>query len=117
MGKERIREALAHEATLKPEDECVARWTNCGSYHEGRVKVVRVNEKSVLVELMENAPTRLDPKHGYPKGHRLSIPRFLDIQRWSENNRLMPLQEGHYDEPEITTQRGISPVILHGAER
>lgn len=119
MGVERIREALAHESTLKPGDECVARWTNSYSAHQGRVKVVRVNEKSVQVELLENVPTRLDPKHGYPKGHKLSIPRFLDMRRWSEHNRLFPLQEDHYDEPQedVTTQKGISPVVLHGAER
>jgi len=83
MGANRVRKTLDFENTLKQGDECVARWTNSGYCHEGRVRVVRVNEKSIRVEL-------LNPQHGYPKGQELVLPRFWDFRRWSENNRLVP---------------------------
>jgi len=31
-------------------------------------------------------------------GHKLNIPNFLNIDRWTWNNRLAPLQVDHYQE-------------------
>lgn len=90
MGANRVRETLDFENTLKQGDECIARWTNSGYCHKGTVRVLRVNEKSIRVELLEEVRTPLDPKHGYPKGQELVLPRFWDFRRWSENNRLVP---------------------------
>jgi len=82
-GMEETRAVMQFEDALKAGDEVEARWTNSYSAYRARARVVRVNRKSVRVELLV-APD------GYRVGQAFSVPRFVELG-WSVNNRVAPL--------------------------
>lgn len=75
-----LREEFAFERSLKPGDEVLARWTSSGGGYRGRSRVVKINEKSFRVELLEQVS-------GYPLGHLLTIPKFMGTG-WGQSNRV-----------------------------
>ena len=91
MSADEVKEQLEFERNIKVRDKCSAHWTNCGNYYETQVEIEAINAKSFRVRI-----TRATD--GYPVGHKLNIPNFLNIDRWTWNNRLAPLQVDHYQE-------------------
>lgn len=81
-GMEETRAVVQFEDALKAGDEVEARWTNSYSAFRARARVVRVNRKSVRIELLA-APD------GYRVGQAFSVPRFVELG-WSANNRVAP---------------------------
>jgi len=91
MSAEDVKEQLEFEREVKPGDRCLSHWTNCGHYYQTEVEVVAVNAKSFRVMIAE----AID---GYPVSWKINIPNFLNIDRWTWNNRLAPLQVNPYQE-------------------
>lgn len=84
MKAEEFRQVINFENSLRVGDTAVAYWTNCGNWCSGKVEIVAINRKSFRVRLVEDV-------EGYPAGQRLNIPRLMQIERWSVNNRLAPI--------------------------
>lgn len=82
-----IKGHLDWERGLNPGDVVEARWTNCHSYYVAKAEVVRVNQKSMRVKLVDGIEDR------YPAGHELSIATFMSMDRWSINNGAFPHEE------------------------
>lgn len=81
MGESDIRNVIELENNVKVGDTYLANWTNSGYLYSAIVEVVTINPKSFGVKLVQ----AID---GYPVGHHLNIPRFMNQNRWSWNNRL-----------------------------
>jgi hypothetical protein len=64
-----------------------ARWTNSFHYYSGRAEVMRVNQASARVRLLEAVG-----KGSYPLGHVLVLPLPFQsgLDRWSHNNGVFP---------------------------
>ena len=86
MSADEVKEQLEFERSLKVGDRCKAYWTNCGSYYGTEVEVVAINQKSFRVRITK-------PATDYPAGQNLNIPNFLNVDRWTWNNRLAPITE------------------------
>ena len=84
MSADEVKEQLEFERSLKVGDKCRAHWTNCGYYYGAEVEVEAINAKSFRVRITKATD-------GYPVGHKLNIPNFLNMNRWTWNNRLAPL--------------------------
>jgi len=91
MSAEDVKRQIQFEREVEVGDKCLAHWTNCGNYYETQVEVEAVNAKNFRVRITKATD-------GYPVGHKLNIPNFLNIDRWTWNNRLAPLQVDHYQE-------------------
>ena len=83
MSAEDVKMQLHLERIIKVGNKCMARWTNCGHYYEAEVEIEAINAKSFRARI-----TRATD--GYPVGHKLNIPNFLNVGRWTWNNRLDP---------------------------
>lgn len=70
---------------LKIGDKVTALWTNCNKFWKGKAVVTKVNDKSVLVVLMEDIAGHMG---GYKAGHELKIPR-KNTTGYSKNNRIV----------------------------
>lgn len=53
MNANEFRKQLHLEQNLKLGDPVILCWTNLGHYYAARAQVVRINQKSVVGELME----------------------------------------------------------------
>jgi len=91
MSADEVKEQLEFERNIKVGDKCLAHWTNCGNYYETQVEVEAVNAKSFRVRIAKAI-------EGYPLDWKINVPNFLNIDRWTWNNRLAPLQVDHYQE-------------------
>jgi len=91
LSADEVRKQTQFEREVKLGDRAIAHWTNCGRYYETEVEVVAVNAKSFRVKIAEAI-------EGYPVGWKINIPNFLNIDRWTWNNRLAPLQVDLYQE-------------------
>jgi len=85
MSAEDVKRQIQFEREVKVGDKCLAHWTNCGNYYETQVEVEAVNAKSFRVRIAKAI-------EGYPVGWKINVPNFLNIDRWTWNNRLAPLQ-------------------------
>ena len=85
MSADEVKEQLEFERNIKVGDKCLAHWTNYGNYYETQVEVEAVNAKSFRVRIAKAI-------EGYPVGWKINVPNFLNIDRWTWNNRLAPLQ-------------------------
>ena len=84
MSVEDVKRQIQFEREVQVGDKRMAHWTNCGHYYEAEVEVEAINDKSVRVRITKATD-------GYPVGHKLNIPNFLNMHRWSWDNRLAPL--------------------------
>jgi len=84
MSAEDVKRQLQFEREAEVGNKSMARWTNCGHYYEAEVEIEAINAKSFRVRI-----TRA--RDGYPVGHKLNIPNFLNVDRWTWNNRLAPM--------------------------
>jgi len=91
LSADEVKEQLKFEREVTPGDEAIAHWTNCGHYYETEVEVVAVNAKSFRVKIAKAI-------EGYPVGWTINVPNFLNIDRWTWNNRLAPQQVDPYQE-------------------
>jgi hypothetical protein len=105
MNSEDWNNAIKFDRTLEQGGTYMAHWTNCGRYYTGRVQIIKLNEKSVRVSLLEAIRKNGTEQVEYPIGQKLVIPRATDLIRWSVNNRLEPLPERHAPLPEKTEPR------------
>lgn len=99
-GFERIRKQCDFERELQLGDKCIAHWTSCGYTYSHQVEVVKLNQKSFGVKLLEDVPavSQIGSSQGgvdYPAGHMLNIPNFLNTNRWSWANRLSSCNLGY----------------------
>lgn len=63
-------------------------WTSSHLSFVGRARIVKLNAKSVVTELL--APVIIDVRTTwYPAGQRITVPRFTG-PKWSESNRVEP---------------------------
>ena len=85
MSADEVKEQLEFERNIKVGDKCLALWTNSGHYYQTAVEVVTVNSKSFGVRIARAI-------EGYPMGWKINVPNFLNMDRWTWNNRLAPLQ-------------------------
>lgn len=95
-------------------------WTASFVSYSGRARVLKLNAKSVVTELVapiEDGRTKL-----YRVGERITVPRFTDGKRWSASNRVEPfprlwgvLYEYRDDGP--STARIVSPLAYDPALR
>lgn len=79
MTADEFKEASDFDKNLVIGQEVVVRWTWCHRYYRGKAKVIKLNQKSLRVELLEDCGE-------YKAGNTISVPRFYDIQKWSPNN-------------------------------
>ena len=91
MSAEKVKEQIQFEREVKLGDKAIAHWTNCGHYYETEVEVVAVNAKSFGVKIARAI-------EGYPVGWKINVPSFLNVNRWTWNNRLAPQQVDFYQE-------------------
>jgi len=89
-----IRKQCNFERQVQMGDKCVAFWTVSGFACKGHVEVVKENEKSWRVRLMEAVPGPTGPDD-YPVNRLLNIPNFLNRARWNWANRLATCDLGH----------------------
>lgn len=83
MNANQFRKQLHLEQNLKLGDSVILCWTNSGHYYAARAQVVRINQKSVVGELIETVNGLFG---GYPIGRKITVPRIT--ARWSINNRV-----------------------------
>jgi len=69
---------------LKVGDKCEVFWTNNHYHYDGDARVVKLNIKTVVVELLEAISD-------YPEGHRIRVPRWADLKLWSLGNSVWPV--------------------------
>jgi len=81
-----FRELCAWESTLREGDMVLARWTSCYNIHQAKCRIVRINEKSMNVQI-------IDCKENYPAGWRLTVPRTTNTTQWSWNRGVFPLHQ------------------------
>ncbi len=84
MSAEDVKRQIQFEREVRVRDRAMAHWTNCGNYYETQVEIEAINAKSFRVRITKATD-------GYPVGHKLNIPNFLNIDRWTWNNRLATL--------------------------
>jgi hypothetical protein len=67
-----------------------ARWTNSFRYYSGRAEVMRVNQASARVRLLQPVGNG-----AYPLGHVLVLPLPFQsgMDRWSRSNGVFPLRD------------------------
>jgi len=99
LSAEDVNEQIRFEREVKVGDKATAHWTNCGRYYETEVEVVAVNAKSFRVKIAREV-------EGYPVGWKINVPSFLNVDRWTWNNRLAPLQVDSYQE---CLENGVMP--------
>ena len=96
MIADEVREVLDFEGRLTPGSPVVFRFTRNFNQYVGLGWVVRVNLKSVRVCLTE--PLHYQTGAGEMQvGHSLSVPLFGDMERWSCNNRVEPVDSYSFD--------------------
>jgi hypothetical protein len=95
-------------------------WTASHLAFLGRARIVKLNAKSVVTELL--APVTVDDRQApYPVGHRITAPRIGD-RKWSESNRVEPFPRlwGVFVEVFGTTRRSarvVNPLAYDPALR
>lgn len=73
--KAEFTDAIAGDfiTSLKPGDEVLIRWTNCGYQHEGTARVRKINARTIVCELIKDIPG----KHGgYKAGQYWPMPKI-----------------------------------------
>ena len=80
MQLDEFREVFEVELRLKPGDTVRVYWTNCGYHYCAKAEVLRLNQRSIAVRLIESVD-------GYLAGQRITVPNILAMERWSMNNR------------------------------
>jgi hypothetical protein len=85
--------------SIKVGDTIMFHWTaGSGGHYKGKVRVVKVNPKSVVGELLEGVPTEWG--EGYPVGHKLRLPTNPIDRRFSEMfNAPAPVGVDHITRP------------------
>lgn len=81
------KNALAWERSLKPGDIVMARWTSCYTAYSCRSEVVRVNQSSIRIRLVNDISYKDECL--YESGRSFSLPRIYN-PRWSSCNRVSP---------------------------
>lgn len=96
MTPELYRQLIEADRALRGGDRVYAYWTGSRRSFSVRAEVVRINEKSVVVETL--FPIRRANYGGasrlsYPAGSRVKVPRISDAERWTSRNCWMPATE------------------------
>ena len=80
-----FKEAMNIDRSLTVGQPVEARWTWCHGYYAANAVIVKVNKKSVRVELLEDVDSMFTRDIAWPKGRELRMPRFMTTE-WSVNN-------------------------------
>jgi hypothetical protein len=88
MNANNYRNLIAEDASLTVGAEVTVHWTSSFRYMQAPGRVVKVNAKSVRVEISEDVATYWGGKEtvGWPKGTEIIVPRLSDYRKWSHNN-------------------------------
>jgi len=80
-----FRERSAFDKALAVGQEVEARWTWSHGYYAAKARIVKINKRSVRVELLEDVCSVFSREVSWPKGRELRMPRFM-AGEWSVNN-------------------------------
>jgi hypothetical protein len=91
MTADEYKALIAEDEALAVGDRVWFRFTNNGRYRRVMVRLVKINAKSLIGEVI----ARYEPESGftYPAGQRLKVPRISDIKQWTANNRCEPAEQ------------------------
>jgi hypothetical protein len=81
---EALRDRIEFEKNLAVGQEVTVRWTWCHGYYKARATVTKLNEKSAKAKIVEATGP-------YEAGQVITVPRILDMRRWSWDNCLEPI--------------------------
>jgi hypothetical protein len=84
MDANQFRNAIDFDRSLAVGQVVEARWTANHCEHAVRAEIVKLNEKSLRVKLLEEVSTVGGFK--YPVGHSISLPRLLAFDKVSIKN-------------------------------
>lgn len=91
-----FRELCVFDSSLQVGQLVEARWTNCYHFYAAQAAVIRVNEASVRVRLVEDVRAGEPGRIAYPAGRELRVPRVLSAG-WSNNNGVFPVGAGPWN--------------------
>lgn len=91
------KQQMEDEKVIAVGDEVMAYWT-AGSFGHwsSKAKIVKINKKSVRVELMDDVKGFKGEMH-YPKGWKITVPCWMN-QTWAYYARFELLSSGKYSE-------------------
>lgn len=96
MNAMQFRDLFAFDTDLVVGQRVCIAWTNCYRTHEATATITKLNAKSVLAaidqEIRGSNHLAIDGVL-YPVGHVIKAPRFVDLQHWTANNCVLPLEE------------------------
>lgn len=91
MTAEEFKKEWRDDATLQVGQKVTVYWTNSGRAYRASATIHKLHAKSVKVKLLE-------PISGYggeddilyPVGHEITVPRIINISKWTFANRVSP---------------------------
>ena len=87
MKAEEFRKLIEEDTRLRVGERCRVRWTNCYRSYESPAEIVKLNRRTVVVELLE--PVRLFGTVHYSTTHKIKVPRITDLKHWTVNNCIL----------------------------
>lgn len=84
-----------------------AHWTNTGHTYTARGEVVKLNAKSLIVQLGEGVME--DGNLVYVLGQHIKVPRVSDTSRWSAQNCATALDEGEIPDVQEAPEQQVEP--------
>ena len=93
MNANDFRNLVNEDQWLSVGAEVTVYWTSSFRHMQARGTVVKVNAKSVRVEIGEDVTTYWGGKEtvGWPKGTEIVAPRLGDYRKWSHSNCVRPV--------------------------
>ena len=92
MKANEFQEQLVFDASLKVGMSVIVRWTNSGWGYQATGKIIKLNLKSLVVELDKGIVDKGDVVV-YPVGSHIRVPRITDFRLWTANNCCLQLNE------------------------
>lgn len=75
---------MKFDEALSVGDRVRVNWTNGGRAYSSVGSIAKVNTSSVAVTIdADTGP--------YKKGHKITVPRILNVKKWSHKNRVEPI--------------------------
>lgn len=99
------------DASLAVGKEVIFRFTNNHRYRRVKVKITKVNAKSVLGACNTDLGV-------YPAGHEFKVPRITNIKGWTANNCVEYVAEYVAEEPLISREQAQAALTrINGTSR
>jgi hypothetical protein len=93
MNATEYKTVIDFDASLSIGMPVLAKWTNSYQFYQAQAKVIKLNSKTVNVQLTENISEYHagSEQEVYPCGQIIQCPRIHDIKKWTVHNRLEPV--------------------------